>query len=172
MSHLPNGSRAHWTFIPNTGARRERNRITVSPKGRVLVMDELDAVADAAEAGLGLTVSSAENVLSALREGRLVRVLDEYTVLGEGEMHSEVIIQYARKKMLPLKVRVLVDFLLQELKGRDPLDVVARAIRRSRSEVKRGLLNRLSPVAAAYQERRRSSIVFASRSRSWDLALR
>jgi DNA-binding transcriptional LysR family regulator len=126
---LPNGSRAHWTFIPRTGTRRERKPITVSPKGPVLVMDELDAVADAAEAGLGLTVSSAENVLSAVREGRLVRVLEDYTVLGEREMHSEVIIQYARKKMLPLKVRVLVDFLLQELKGRDPLDVVAQATR-------------------------------------------
>ena len=40
---------------------------------KCFVMDELDAVADAAEAGLRLTVSSAENVLSALREGRLVR---------------------------------------------------------------------------------------------------
>jgi hypothetical protein len=58
-----------------------------------------------------------------------VRVLEDHTVLGEREMHSEVIIQYARKKMLPLKVRVLVDFLLQELKGRDPLDVVAQATR-------------------------------------------
>jgi DNA-binding transcriptional LysR family regulator len=124
---LANGSRAHWTFVPRTGERRERSRITVTPKGRLLVMDELDAVADAAEAGLGLTVSSAENVLGALREGRLVRVLEDYAVLGQGEMNSAVIIQYARKKALPSKVRVLVDFLLEELKGRDPLDVVARA---------------------------------------------
>ena len=38
-------------------------------------MDELDAVVDAADAGLGMTVSSAENVLTSLREGRLVRCL-------------------------------------------------------------------------------------------------
>jgi hypothetical protein len=55
-----------------------------------------------------------------------VRVLEDYAVLGPGEMNSAVIIQYARKKVLPTKVRVLVEFLLEELKGRDPLDVVAR----------------------------------------------
>src|SRR5262245_3825205 len=91
---LANGSRAHWTFVPRTGERRERSRITVTPKGRLLVMDELDAVTDAAEAGLGLTVISAENALRALREGRLVRVLEDYAVLGQGEMNSAVIVQY------------------------------------------------------------------------------
>jgi hypothetical protein len=39
-----------------------------------------------------------------------------------------VIVQYARRKLLPVKVRVLVDFLVQELKGRDPLEVVSRAM--------------------------------------------
>ena len=56
---MANGSRVQWTFTPANGARRDRP-ITVTPAGRLLVMDELDAVADAAEAGLGLTVSSAE----------------------------------------------------------------------------------------------------------------
>jgi hypothetical protein len=41
--------------------------------------------------------------------------------------------QYARKQALPLEVRVLVDFLLEELKGRDPLDVVARTTRAYRA---------------------------------------
>jgi DNA-binding transcriptional LysR family regulator len=124
---LASGSHPHWTFIPRTEGRRDRQRITVTPKGRLLVMDELDAVADAAEAGLGITVSSAENVLAALHAGRLVRVMEDYTVLGQGEMPTEIIIQYPARKALPLKVRVLVDFLLKELKGRDPLDLVARA---------------------------------------------
>ena len=87
-------------------------------------MDELDAVVDAAEAGLGITVSSAENVLTSLRAGRLVRVLEDYDVGGHGEMHTQVIMQYPRKRQLSAKVRVLVDFLLNELKGRDPLEVV------------------------------------------------
>jgi DNA-binding transcriptional LysR family regulator len=125
---MANGSRVQWTFTPANGARRDRNPVTVTPVGRLLVMDELDAVADAAEAGLGLTVSSAENVLGALREKRLVRVLDDYVVSGERGLETEVIVQYARRKLLPAKVRVLLDFLVQELKGRDPLEVVSRVM--------------------------------------------
>jgi len=45
-------------------------------------------------------------------------------------MPTEIIIQYASKRVLPPRVRVLVDFLLDELKGRDPLDVVERAASR------------------------------------------
>jgi DNA-binding transcriptional LysR family regulator len=119
---LPNGVRAHWTFI-SRGSKR--SRVTVAPTGRLIVMDELDAVADAAAEGLGITVSSAENVLDALRDGRLVRVMDGYTVLGNDTSRGEIIVQYPRRKYLPQKVRVLVDFLLERLKGRNPLDLVA-----------------------------------------------
>jgi len=120
---LPYGVRAQWTFIPRGGSKR--SRVTVTPTGRLIVMDELDAVADAAVAGLGLTVSSAENVLDALRDGRLVRVMDDYTVIGNDTSRGEIIVQYPRRKYLPKKVRVLVDFLLERLKGRNPLDIVA-----------------------------------------------
>lgn len=121
---MPNGQRAHWTFVPRYAHRRDRVPVTFAPKGPLIVMDELDAVVDAAEAGLGITVSSAENVLTSLRERRLVRVLEDYTVGGHGAMHTQVIMQYPRKRQLPMKVRALVDFLLLELKGRDPLEVV------------------------------------------------
>ena len=57
-----------------------------------------------------------------------MRVLDGYVVSGERGTANRVIIQYARRKLLPAKVRVLVDFLVQELKGRDPLEVVSRAM--------------------------------------------
>ena len=120
---LPHGVRAQWTFIPRGGSKR--SRVTVTPTGRLIVTDELDAVADAAVAGLGLTVSSAENVLDALRDGRLVRVMDDYTVIGNDTSRGEIIVQYPRRKYLPQKVRVLVDFLLERLKGRNPLDIVA-----------------------------------------------
>ncbi len=118
---LAGGQRAHWTFVSGNGNSR---RSLVVPRGRLTIMDELAAVTDAAEAGLGLTVTSAENVLAAITEGRLVRVMEDYEVLGHGQVHSDVIIQYAAKKQLPQKVRVLVDFLLENLKGRDPLELV------------------------------------------------
>ncbi len=118
---LAGGQRGHWEFVSRNGNAR---RFVVVPKGRLTIMDELEAVTVAAEAGLGLTVTSAETVLAAVTEGRLVRVLEDYEVLGRGQVNSEVIIQYAAKKQLPQKVRVLVDFLLENLKGRDPLEVV------------------------------------------------
>ena len=125
---LAHGSRAHWTFIPRNRSRREESRINIVPKGRLVIMDELDAVTDAAEAGLGLTVASAETVLAPLREGRLVRVLEEYRVVGQGAKHDQVIMQYPGRRDLSPKVRVLVDFLLDELKDRDPLDVVTGSV--------------------------------------------
>ena len=118
---LANGQRGHWTFVSRNGNAR---RFMVNPTGRLTIMDELAAVTDAAEAGLGLTVTSAENVLAAVTEGRLVRVMEDYDVLSREQLQSDVIIQYAAKKQLPQKVRVLVDFLLENLKGRDPLQLV------------------------------------------------
>ena len=100
--------------------------MTVVPRGRVVITDELDGVGDAAEAGLGLTVSSAENVLVALREGRLVRLLENYLITGHGTKHDRIIMQYPGQRYLLLKVRVLVDFLLAELKGRDPIELATR----------------------------------------------
>ena len=86
----------------------------------------LDVVANAAIAGLGLTVSSAENVLGALRSGALVQVLGEYAIVGSGATHNEVIIQYPSKELLPSRIRVLVDYyLIGELRGRDPTSLVA-----------------------------------------------
>jgi DNA-binding transcriptional LysR family regulator len=122
---MPSGSRAHWTFIPRSGAKK--NLITIAPKGQLVVMDELDAVTNAAACGLGITVSSAENVLPALRAGRLVRVLEGYSIQAGSPKATQIIIQYSRKATLPLKVRLLVNFLLENLKGRDPLELVAAA---------------------------------------------
>ena len=118
---LPGGQRAQWSFVARNGDRR---RVTVTPRGRLTIMDELDAVVEAAEAGLGLTVTSAENALLALRERTLLRIMEDYEVLGQPQMHSEIIIQYATKRLLPRRVRLLVDFLLEHLKGRDPLEIV------------------------------------------------
>ena len=65
--------RPQWTFTREGDS--SRNRVHVRPKGHVLVMDELEAVVDAAVAGLGVTVTSVDNVLPQLRDGRLVQLL-------------------------------------------------------------------------------------------------
>jgi DNA-binding transcriptional LysR family regulator len=122
---LSNGVRAHWTFVNRRGGRGKGRQTTVIPKGRLVVMDELDSVAEAAMAGLGLTVSSMENVLSALRDGTLVQVLDDHEIQGRDRRASEVVIQYARGKQLSPRARVLVDFLPERLQGRNPLSIVS-----------------------------------------------
>jgi DNA-binding transcriptional LysR family regulator len=121
---LPNGAHARWTFLSSPGERRVRRRTTITPRGRLTVRDELDAVCDAAKAGLGITVISIENVLDALREGSLVRVLPGCEVEGHNELGSMIIMQYPRKDLLSPNIRALVDFVLEKLKGRNPLDVV------------------------------------------------
>jgi DNA-binding transcriptional LysR family regulator len=123
---LSNGSHARWTFFSSSGGRRGRTRTTIVPGGRLTVRDELDAVSDAAIAGLGITVISIENVLGALRGGSLVRVLPQYEVEGQNELGSTIIMQYSRKDVLSPNVRALVDFMLEKLKGRNPLDIVTK----------------------------------------------
>jgi DNA-binding transcriptional LysR family regulator len=123
---LPNGSHARWTFFSSSSGRRGRRRTTITPCGRLVVKDELEAVSDAAIAGLGVTVISIENVLGALRDGSLLRVLPQFEVEGQNELVSTIIMQYPRKHVLSPNVRALVDFMLEKLKGRDPLDIVTK----------------------------------------------
>jgi DNA-binding transcriptional LysR family regulator len=123
---LADGTRPHWTFAPMQGGRRERVTAQVPAKGRLVVTDELDGVVDAAKAGLGITISSAENILADLREGRLVQILEDYRVLGQGTLRNEIIVQYGPRRRMAPRVKAFVDFLLAELKGRDPLDIAGR----------------------------------------------
>lgn len=124
---LASGVRARWTFTPKDAARRRRSGpVTVVPKGRVVVMDELDAVVDAAQMGLGLTVTAAENALQPLRAGTLIPVLTDYDIAGQ-ESNSSIIIQYPRRSQLAPRVRVLADFLVERLKGKDPLELAAKS---------------------------------------------
>jgi DNA-binding transcriptional LysR family regulator len=120
---LANGTRARWTFVKR-GAGKRGKRFELTPKGRLVVMDELDAVIDAAQLGLGITVSSAENVMHALHDGSLVRLLPDYDIPGNDPIQAEIIIQYSARKYLPLKVKVLVDFLLERLRNLNLLEIV------------------------------------------------
>jgi DNA-binding transcriptional LysR family regulator len=126
---LANGTRAHWVFIKRSQRKRRgaAKQIEFIPRGRLVVMDELDAVGNAAIAGLGITMSAAENVLGELHDGSLVRVLPAYETYSHDASHAEIIIQYPSPREISPKVRVLVDFLLERLRGRNPLEIVAQA---------------------------------------------
>lgn len=85
---------------------------TVVPvQGRVVVND-LDAVCDAALAGMGIARLGAHHVLDHLRSGRLVRVLPQWHAVP-----SSIQLYYPHFRHTPPKLRVLVDYLVESLEA-------------------------------------------------------
>lgn len=119
-----NRARSRWVFVKRGG----RRRVEFTPRCRLIVMDELDAVGEAAKVGLGLTLSAADNIQQELREGSLVRVMAGYEIFSNDQAETEIVMQYLSRKHMPPKVRVLVDFLLDRLRERaEPAGVAAWA---------------------------------------------
>jgi DNA-binding transcriptional LysR family regulator len=65
----------------------------------------------AAKGGVGICMSSIWNIHSDLKEGSLVRVLPDYEV-NDG---SAVWLVYPKSNVLTAKVRVFIDFLLEQI---------------------------------------------------------
>lgn len=107
------GRLREWTFI--TGSES----VTVPVDGR-LVLSDLDAVCDAAIAGMGLARLGAHQVLPYLDDGRLVQVLPELRS-PRGAIH----VYYAHYRLTPPKVRVFVDFLTESFAQCDAVARVA-----------------------------------------------
>jgi DNA-binding transcriptional LysR family regulator len=108
------GAPSRWVFTPpDTHGASACHAVT--PRGRVVVMDEVDAIADAVRAGLGVSLMTADGAAAGLRDGSLVQLLGDYDVAEEGSPAPEVYIQYARREHLPLRVSALVDFLVEHL---------------------------------------------------------
>lgn len=80
--------------------------ITVTPRGPVFVNDPAMA-AEAAEAGCGIALVGEHHVARALRQGMLVRILPEVRT-----QPFELALYYARRKLLPARVKVFVDHVL------------------------------------------------------------
>jgi DNA-binding transcriptional LysR family regulator len=93
-----------WRF-PREGARP----IEFLPKGR-LRLDDLDAIADAAAAGMGLAWLPAWLVRDRLASGALVTVLPK-----QPPFLYEVTALWLQTPHLPLKVRIAIDALAAEL---------------------------------------------------------
>jgi DNA-binding transcriptional LysR family regulator len=96
-----------WLIPQADGTMRE-----VMPKPRLL-MDDLQAIADAAVAGFGIAWLPCWLIRDALLEGRLQQVLGE--VPGKDfEVHAV----WPLTPHLPLKVRLAVDALVSHLAAR------------------------------------------------------
>jgi DNA-binding transcriptional LysR family regulator len=105
---LPYGTRQRlvpWRFL-DQGHQRE-----VAPMGRIR-FDDLEAIADAATAGCGMAWLPAWLVAARLETGELVEVLD--AVRGPGfDIHA----LWPAGRFLPVRVRLVIDTLVQELPG-------------------------------------------------------
>ncbi|WP_018153133.1 LysR family transcriptional regulator [Leeia oryzae] len=84
--------------------------VTAPVDGR-LILSDLDAVLDAALAGMGLARLGAHHVLPHLDAGRLVQVLPDLPS-PVGAIH----VYYAHTRLTPPKVRAFVDFLTEALR--------------------------------------------------------
>lgn len=70
----------------------------------------------ACKAGVGISMNAYWSVYKEIREGTLVRVLPGYEV----EDQSAIWLVYPKSNVLTVKVRVLIDFLLEKI-GDPPL---------------------------------------------------
>ncbi|OYT99950.1 MAG: LysR family transcriptional regulator [Burkholderiales bacterium PBB1] len=78
----------------------------------VMVLDDPEAMARAAATGMGIAMLPLPHALPLLESGALVRVLREW--------HAEskpLCLYYTSRKLVPAKVRVFVDYMLQEFRA-------------------------------------------------------
>jgi DNA-binding transcriptional LysR family regulator len=108
---------SHWSFAApaaptrgRRGARAEPHRVTVHSR---LLVNTADAAIAAAAAGLGLTRVLSYQAADALREGLLVRVLQDAE-----PPPVPVSIVHAGQGRLPMKSRAFIDFAAQRLQQR------------------------------------------------------
>jgi len=92
-----------WAFVVN------RETVTVPVEGR-LILSDLDAICDAALAGMGLARLGAHHVLPYLDDGRLVPVLPKFP-----SPPGAIQVYYAHYRLTPPKVRAFVDYLTKAL---------------------------------------------------------
>ncbi|HSG95713.1 MAG TPA: substrate binding domain-containing protein, partial [Afifellaceae bacterium] len=93
-------SRANWQFV------EAGTRFSVSVKGRVVV-NSPQAAAAAARAGLGFCRGPWTGIRRDVDAGRLVTVLDDYSLDDLG-----VYAVYAHREKLPAKIRAFIDHLV------------------------------------------------------------
>lgn len=117
------GERYGWTFRPAAPGHGERSESYVHhPEGRLVVSKLLDTVVDAALMGLGITVAFVESVLPHLESGRLRVLLPDFRLDDNESKDAEIFLQYPHRKYVSLKVRALVDFLLERFRAYETLD--------------------------------------------------
>lgn len=81
-----------------------------------IVCDDGASMKLAAKAGVGICMSSVWSIHNELKDGSLIRVLNDYEV----DDQSAIWLVYPKSNVLTAKVRVFIDFLLEKI-GRPPV---------------------------------------------------
>jgi DNA-binding transcriptional LysR family regulator len=101
------GLTAVWEF------ERGRKILRLAPAGRVVATSS-DIEVAAAIAGLGLIHTFEEILQPALDDGRLMRILDDWSVSFPGPS-----LYFPSRRQMPLKLRAFVDFIREEANSSD-----------------------------------------------------
>jgi DNA-binding transcriptional LysR family regulator len=103
---LGSGRLMPWTLKNDAGSEVVAN---VRP---VAVLDDPEAIARAAACGLGIAMLPMPHVLSLLESGELVRLLPAWRGLNR-----PLSIYYSSRKLLPAKVRVFVEYIVEQFRA-------------------------------------------------------
>lgn len=98
--------------------RRDERKISVPVSG-VFETDEMDAVRAAVAGGLGIGILPMYMAGEAVRRGELIALLHKYQVVPE----SAVYLVYLPNRTLALRLRVLIDFLVERFGPTPPWEV-------------------------------------------------
>ena len=92
--------------------RDDAGRVAPYDPRPVAVLDDPEAMAHAAAAGLGIALLPAPHAGPLLADGRLVRILpDGYAETGP------LFLYYSNRRLLPAKTRVFVDFVVERFRA-------------------------------------------------------
>ena len=103
---LSSGRLVPWTL------KNEAGQEVLASARPVLVADDPEALARAAADGMGIAMLPLAHVLPLLQRGALVRVLPEWYADA-----LPLSIYYSSRKLVPAKVRVFVDYILEEFRA-------------------------------------------------------
>lgn len=103
---VSSGRLAPWTL------RNEAGQEVVASVRPVMVLDDPEAIANAAAGGMGLAMLPMAHVLPLLQRGELVRVLPDW--YAETRPLS---IYYTSRKLVPAKVKVFVDYIVEAFRA-------------------------------------------------------
>lgn len=88
--------------------------IEVHPDSRLLITAQVEAVVDAALAGLGATVIDRPAARPHLEAGRLVELLPDWEAQSAIKGGGDLFIVYPHRDYVPLRVRAVIEFLIEQ----------------------------------------------------------